>query len=294
MKKVLLNVLILFFICNISYGQDPADKPNAFQNIEKSIVQFTIAVKLDSNKIKNADLFKKLETEFNAPMLDNYYGALKGSGFIISKEGYLVSNHHVSKYESAEESQKRLTLKLFMDMRKKLIPGILSDDEIRTVFKEFQSYIKKASLKNVVRTFDGKQYEIEIIKLNEEDDLSLLKIVGQGKFYPLMLSKDNVVKTGENVFALGYPGVLEIYFDETKTTLTSGVVSAVRDDKWGIQHTASINPGNSGGPLIDKQNKVIGINVGMVEKASGLFFSVPATKLINWLKEAGFERITQQ
>jgi S1-C subfamily serine protease len=293
MKKILLTIVLLFFVCHISYGQDSIKKDNVYENAEKAVVQFTIAVNLDPEKLKNVDLFKKLEAELGTPLLNNYYAALKGSGFIVSKDGYLVSNHHVSKYDTSNESRKRLKWKLFQDM-KKLTPGVLSDDEISTIINEFESYLRKEPLKNIVRTFDGKQYEVEIVKLNQEDDLSLLKIIGQGKFYPLILDKGNAVKAGDNVVALGYPGVLETIFDETKLTFTSGVVSAVRNDRWGIQHTASINPGNSGGPLLDKQNKVVGINVGMVGKANNLFFSVPNDKLVNWLKQSGFENINLQ
>jgi S1-C subfamily serine protease len=293
MKKILLTIVLLFFVCHISYGQDSIKKDNVYENAEKAVVQFTIAVNLDPEKLKNVDLFKKLEAELGTPLLNNYYAALKGSGFIVSKDGYLVSNHHVSKYDTSNESRKRLKWKLFQDM-KKLTPGVLSDDEISTIINEFESYLRKEPLKNIVRTFDGKQYEVEIVKLNQEDDLSLLKIIGQGKFYPLILDKGNAVKAGDNVVALGYPGVLETIFDETKPTFTSGVVSAVRNDRWGIQHTASINPGNSGGPLLDKQNKVVGINVGMVGKANNLFFSVPNDKLVNWLKQSGFENINLQ
>jgi S1-C subfamily serine protease len=192
-----------------------------------------------------------------------------------------------------EEAQKRLKYQLLSDVRKNLVPGILTAGELTKIFMEFKSYIKKAALKNVARTFDGKQFEIEIVKMNPEDDLSLMKVNSKDNFDRLRINKDNSVKTGDEVFALGYPGILEAFFIESKVSFTSGIVSAVRDDKWGIQHTASINPGNSGGPLLNKENKVIGINVGTVSNTSGLFFSVPITKLTSWLKEIGYEKITE-
>ena len=47
-------------------------------------------------------------------------------------------------------------------------------------------------------------------------------------------------------------------------TVTTGVVSALRDDPTGggfkvLQTDASVNPGNSGGPLINRKAEVIGI-----------------------------------
>ena len=47
-----------------------------------------------------------------------------------------------------------------------------------------------------------------------------------------------------------------------------------------IQTDASINPGNSGGPLLNSNNKVIGINTSKITTSEGIGFSTP----INFFK----------
>jgi hypothetical protein len=96
-------------------------------------------------------------------------------------------------------------------------------------------------------------------------------------------------KEGNSVYTIGYPlpYILDKFLDDFKPTLTDGIISAIRKDKWDIQHTASINPGNSGGPLLTKNGKLIGVNVGQVTKANSLYFSVISKKIVTWLREIG-------
>jgi S1-C subfamily serine protease len=294
--SILFRLLIVFFtiLYGLAYAEENMDRSSMFENDGKSVVQFNIAIKLDSSKIKCVDLFRKLESELKTPILDHYYGALLGSAFIISKDGYLISNHHVSKYLTKKEAGERLRYKLISDMTNKLTPGVLTENEIRRIFEVLNSYTAdSSSFKQIVTTWDEKKYEVRVIKENQQDDLSLMKVIGEDKFMPLPLNAVDAVKTGQEVHAMGFPGTLENLFTETKVTFTSGVISAIRDDKWGIQHTASVNFGNSGGPLLDSHHKVVGVNVGMVTNANGLFFSVPAVKLVQWLKESGYEKIME-
>ena len=55
-----------------------------------------------------------------------------------------------------------------------------------------------------------------------------------------------------------------------------------------IQTDASINPGNSGGPLLDSMGKVIGMNTMIFSESGGsigLGFAIPANKIQNVVKE---------
>ncbi len=144
-----------------------------------------------------------------------------GSGFIISNDGYVVTNAHVLKGQPA-------VVTLIMADGKTEIPAD--------------------------RVGFGKNGL----------DLALLKINRRGQKFPsVALSKTNF-RVGDNTYAIGTP------FDEALTnTLTTGIVSAIRDGGNYIQHNAAINPGNSGGPLLNDRGEVIGVNTLGVGRDTG-------------------------
>lgn len=49
-----------------------------------------------------------------------------------------------------------------------------------------------------------------------------------------------------------------------------------------IQHTAPLNPGNSGGPLLDTRGRVIGVNTAIIARSQNLGFAI-AVELAAWV-----------
>src|SRR4029077_11155604 len=117
---------------------------------------------------------------------------------------------------------------------------------------------------------------------------------------PLGNSDDLVV--GEWAIAIGNPfGYL---LDDSKPTVTAGVISATRRDikseatdtgvyKNMIQPDAAINPGNSGGPLVNGDGEVIGINTFIFTKGGGslgIGFAIPinlARRMVEEIEKYG-------
>jgi len=117
---------------------------------------------------------------------------------------------------------------------------------------------------------NNKELSVNIIHMDKEHDLALLKADGIG-FNCLQKAEINSYKVGGEAYAIGAP--IETIL---QTTITKGIISAKRNLEGTafIQTDASINPGNSGGPLIKSNGQVIGINTLKIEEANGINFSI--------------------
>jgi serine protease Do len=93
-------------------------------------------------------------------------------------------------------------------------------------------------------------------------DLALLKINRSRKLPTVHLGSGKSLQVGDNVYAIGTP-----LGEKNQSTLTTGIVSGLRDDGRTIQTNTSINQGNSGGPLLNEKGEVIGVNVSLASTA---------------------------
>jgi S1-C subfamily serine protease len=135
----------------------------------------------------------------------------------------------------------------------------------------------------IVTFYDGFQAEAEIVGLDEDSDLAVIRVDElPSNASPLPLGSSDDVETGQWVVAVGSPFGLG-------STITLGIVSAVgRTIPSGvtpfsipqaIQTDAAINPGNSGGPLLTLGGEVIGVNAQIASQSgtsSGVGFAIPS------------------
>lgn len=169
-----------------------------------------------------------------------------GSGFIINKLGYVVTNQHVI------AGEREITVVVY---RKK--PGGL----------EKQPFPK-----------------VKIIAMNGFLDLAILQIDDPAaENLPFVPMGDSETLTqGQEVFAIGSPLGLERSVSKGIVSIRA----RENGGRWYIQSTTQINPGNSGGPLFNAQGEVVGVNnmkaagVGV----EGLGFSIPSNVLKLFLK----------
>lgn len=158
-----------------------------------------------------------------------------GSGFIINKDGFLITNFHVI------EGETQISVAVYHQRDGQLEPRVYK--------------------------------QVRIVAVNKFGDMALLKIedkdAPQFKFVPLG-SADNLA-VGESVFAIGSPLGLERTVTEgilsTKTREFEGTLY--------LQTTAQINPGNSGGPLFNMAGEVVGITNMKITFGEGLGFAIP-------------------
>lgn len=104
-----------------------------------------------------------------------------------------------------------------------------------------------------IKTTNGNTYKVEsVLAKSEESDYIVFKVASQGSSFPYLQIAQTLPRVGENVFAIGAPEGLEL-------TLSTGIVSAMRQNNRVIQTTTEITHGSSGGPLFNMNGQVIGI-----------------------------------
>ena len=130
-----------------------------------------------------------------------------------------------------------------------------------------------------VRLDDGTVLEAETVGADRPNDIAVVR-VDRGALPAAALALGVPLRVGQLAIAVGSPWGLD-------STVTAGIVSAVdrplpaRDGAYFvnmIQTDASINPGNSGGALVDRDGRVIGINVSIFSESGandGVGFAVP-------------------
>lgn len=108
-----------------------------------------------------------------------------------------------------------------------------------------------------VRTVNDKRYSAKLVRIDQANDLAILKL--EGEFTPLPIDDSLPVKRGAKVVTIGFPHS-DIQGVEPK--VTEGIVNSLtgaRDDPRYFQVSVQIGNGNSGGPLINMNGNVVGI-----------------------------------
>lgn len=132
--------------------------------------------------------------------------------------------------------------------------------------------------------YDSNSYPVKVLGTAKNADLAVLKIESDKTFEYLDFEDKRDINVGERVIAIGNP--LGLSF-----TVTEGIISATdrNIDTTGIgyiQTDVSINPGNSGGPLVNIDEKIVGINTLKITNTEGIGFAIPSDVAENIAEQA--------
>lgn len=140
----------------------------------------------------------------------------------------------------------------------------------------------------VVTFWDGSKSEAEVINIQPENDLAVIKAkIAPDDLKPATLASTGGLNPGDTVVAVGFPFGLG-------PSVSAGVISGLRrefvdpdrkPEQGGrltnlIQFDAAANPGNSGGPLVNRDGEVVGIVTAIFNPTgqhvfAGMAFAVP-------------------
>lgn len=153
--------------------------------------------------------------------------------------------------------------------------GVLIDEQGSIVTN---AHVVAGAAKIMVMLHDGARVPAELIGMDTETDVALLRVaLPKGKYPHARLGDSDKLEVGQKVLAIGHPFGLTY-------ALSSGIISGfgklaeINQDAFHdriIQSTAPINPGNSGGPLVDSEDLVIGLNTAILMGAENIAFAIP-------------------
>jgi len=165
-----------------------------------------------------------------------------GTGFIVSADGYIITNKHVVLDEAADYT-------------------VLMNDETKYAAK----VLARDSLSDLA-VLKIEKNNLPIVELGDSADLK----VGQS-----VIAIGNALGEFRNTVSTGVISGLA-------RSVTAGGAGIGSEQLLNvIQTDASINPGNSGGPLLNIAGQVIGINTAMAQGAQNIGFAIPINEVKN-------------
>ncbi len=165
-----------------------------------------------------------------------------GSGFLISEDGYLLTNFHV-------------------------------------VENALNILVLRGRETNVL-------YPATLVKVDQINDLALLKIAG--RFPALPIAPSHASKLGDSVFTVGFPNPR---LQGTEPKFTDGKISSlagIQDNPRDFQISVAVQPGNSGGALVDSLGNAVGVVTARLSEKAALETTGALPQNVNYAVKSSY------
>lgn len=257
MKKAILLAISFLFILSPLYGQIHGDLERATigvaANAGKAVVSISSVVKEKvGGRLYFGSPFGQFENDPFRQFFEEFFGESPerefkrmglGSGVIIDKDGYILTNEHV--VAGATE------------IKVKLSDG-----------REFDAEVKGTDKRSDLAVIKVNATDLPVAKLGDSTDLKIGSwVVAIGNPFGF------AIESPEPTITVGVISALNRY--------VPALGRRERSYDELIQTDAAINPGNSGGPLVNLDGEVIGINTAIITTSGGyqgLGFAIPVNK----------------
>lgn len=262
--KIIAILLFLFFLSFYTYAEPPKEAlslQDAFVKVSKDVGQAVVSISTEHTERYQTRYYPFAQFQdqfFNDFFVEGPQREFKrtglGSGFIIDKEGYVITNEHV--IHGADK-----------------ITVTLSDS------REFEARLTGSDMYS----------DLAVIKIEPKGELPFAKL---GDSDSVQIGHWAIAIGNPFAFAVKNPeptvtvGVISALHRSLPVT-----DKRTREYSDLMQTDAAINPGNSGGPLVNIYGDVIGINVAIFTLSGGsegIGFAIPintAKKIVNDLMQ---------
>src|SRR6266568_745782 len=249
----------------------PAELSSSFAKIAEAIEPAVVSINTESTVTVSR---KKFSSPDEAPFDDffdrlfrpdgpqgDYRQQSLGSGVILDRSGYVLTNYHVVMRDSEDKPVDRIRVFVYGDE-------------------------------------NPRGYVAKLVGADKQTDLAVIKL-DAGRTLPLVqLGDSDAMRVGDWVLAVGSPFGLD---STVTAGIISAKARDIERGPEGqfkrfLQTDAAINPGNSGGPLVNLAGQVVGINTAIATRkgtSDGVGFAIPsnnARKIYNAIISNGSVR----
>ncbi len=166
-----------------------------------------------------------------------------GSGVILDKSGYILTNYHVITNSSEDKPVDRIVVQLHGE--------------------------------------EATRYKAKIVGSDRWTDLAVIKIDAGKPLSSASFGDSDSMRVGDWVLAIGSPFGLDSTVTAGIVSAKGRDIEGGTEGQFKrfLQTDAAINPGNSGGPLVNLAGQVIGINTAIATRHNGydgVGFAIPS------------------
>lgn len=209
-----------------------------------------------------------------------------GSGFLVSPDGYVVTNAHVVE---------GFTELVYPNGATRRVPGTTRTSRFDPAdpTKPFSLRFTAGAVRIVVHSGedDERSFSARILRVKSGVDLALLKVPSGEDYEFLELGLGEEILPGSEVLMSGFPGGVlpdiapfvngsngsALASRYPRASLNAGMVTAVREYEGSRRYQLDIraNHGNSGGPITNAQGLLVGVLYAGIDSMQSINYAIP-------------------
>ena len=147
--------------------------------------------------------------------------------------------------------------------KKNMLPVLITNNHIindKILYKNNEIitlYMQEIGKKNIDLNnrlkYTNKEYDITIIEIKEEDEINNYLELDDNLINDIINNNnENIEYKDKTIYIIQYP--------EGELSVSYGIIQNIEDNKYNIRHKCSTDNGSSGLPILNYDNKVIGIH----------------------------------